>query len=116
MRDRLIELITKSGCVDTWNHHTDEFKEPNPIDKLADAILADGWIKPPCKVGDVVYEVTSNVQNNIKESKVVALVIATDGEIGIKTDYSFPLTRKIGRLLFLTREEAEQALKGGVQE
>ena len=31
MRDRLIEVIRNSHCVDTWNHYTDDFKEPNPM-------------------------------------------------------------------------------------
>lgn len=55
MRDRLIEIIRNSHCVDIWNHYTDDFKDPNPIYELTDAILEDGWIRPPCKVGDAVY-------------------------------------------------------------
>lgn len=55
MRDKLIELIRESHCVDTWNHYTDDFKEPNPIYELTDAILEDGWIRLPCKVGDAVW-------------------------------------------------------------
>ena len=53
MRDRLIELIRQSCCVDVWNYHTDDFKEPNPIETLADHLLANGVIVPPCKVGDI---------------------------------------------------------------
>ena len=58
MRDRLVELIKGLGCVDTWNHYTDDFKEPNPVEELADHLLANGVIVPPCKVGDVVYVIT----------------------------------------------------------
>ena len=54
MTDRLIELIRKSGCVDTWNYHTDDFKEPNPINELADYLLANGVVVSPCKVGDTI--------------------------------------------------------------
>lgn len=47
MRERLIELIRESHCVDTWNHYTDDFKEPNPIEELADYLLANGVIVMP---------------------------------------------------------------------
>ncbi len=140
MRDRLIGLITKSGQVDTWNHHTDDFKEPNPIDKLADAILADGWIKPPCKVGDKVY--VGNFDTTISE-----IIIGTgitfmcyfdcdwvienvgcgdcpfadwyttyEGDIDCQAGGCFSFTEKdIGKTVFLTREETGQASKGGAE-
>jgi hypothetical protein len=39
MRERLIELITNSCCVSTWDYRTDDFKEPNPIHELADTMM-----------------------------------------------------------------------------
>ena len=47
MRDRLIELIAKVQYMGGLEG------------KLADHILADGWIRPPCKVGDMVYRVVT---------------------------------------------------------
>lgn len=41
-RDRLIELLKQSGCVETWNNYTDDFKEPCPIETLADHLIANG--------------------------------------------------------------------------
>ncbi len=55
MRDRLIELIQASGCVQTWDYHTDDFKKPNPIYELADHLIANGVIVPPVKVGQTVW-------------------------------------------------------------
>ena len=46
MRKKLIKLIRKSGYVDTWNYHTDDFKEPDPIPALADYLLANNVIVP----------------------------------------------------------------------
>ena len=46
MRDRLIELIRK-------------IVHPYFAKEIADAILADGWIIPPCQVGDVVWLIKS---------------------------------------------------------
>lgn len=45
MRDRLIELIQNSvgGCARHW------------AEIIADHLLAEGVIVPPCKVGDTVY-------------------------------------------------------------
>ena len=47
MRDRLIELLSKFVC-DEWCGSDD----------IADYLLANGVIVPPCKVGDTVYVIT----------------------------------------------------------
>lgn len=108
MRDRLIKLIKNS-----LNKHIG--KSCMLAENITSDLLENGVFVPPCKVGDTVYEVTSNVSSNIQETKVVALMIVPGEKIGIKTDYSFPLTRELGRMVFLTREEAEQVLKGGAE-
>ena len=98
-RERLIELMeqaTNGSCH---------------VEDVTDYLLENGVVVPPCKVGDTVYEVTSTVANDMKESKVVAIVIAQDGTIGVKTDYSFPITREVGRMVHLTKEEAQRALR-----
>ena len=46
MRDRLIELIRQSHCVDVWDYWNDDFKEPNPIETLADYLIKNGVIVP----------------------------------------------------------------------
>ena len=52
MRDRLIELIKQSHCVDVWDYWNDDFIQPNPIETLADHLIANGVMLPPCNVGD----------------------------------------------------------------
>ena len=42
MRDKLIELIKQSGCVETWDYYNDDFIQPYPIDALADHLIANG--------------------------------------------------------------------------
>ena len=124
MRDRLIELITKSGLVDTWNHHTDDFKEPNPIDELADYLLANGVIVPPCKVEQTVWLIKSlnwqRTEWGIKEGKISMIQQKADKSWKFRVtenhsvkDYTVD---SIGKTVFLTKEEAEQALKGGGKE
>lgn len=94
MRDRLIELIANAdSCC----------QEP-----LADYLLENGVVVLPCKVGDTVYWVDDG---KIKCEEVFEISIHIDG-ILIHTGIQFCLKPDA---VFLTREEAEKALKGGVQ-
>ena len=43
MRDRLIELIRQSHCVDVWDYWNDEFLQPNPIETLADYLIKNDF-------------------------------------------------------------------------
>lgn len=44
MRDRLIDLIRQSHCVDVWDYLNDDFIQPNPIETLADHLIANGVV------------------------------------------------------------------------
>ena len=117
MRDRLIELITKSQSVDTWNYHTDDFKEPNPIEELADYLLANGVIAPPCKVGDTVYFLDFCVtaedfeKEYIDFGKVYRLLISKYGKMCYLDTGRMFSCDSFNKTVFLTKEEAENALK-----
>ena len=129
MRDRLIELIRNSGCVETWNHYTDDYKEPNPIDELADYLLENGVIVPPCKVGDKVYQtiMLKDGTGFIVERNVVGFHLGDFPKIRgccerpqyliVYHETSHAIShidiKQIGKTVFLTREEAEAKLKGG---
>ena len=113
MRDKLIELIRiashelTSRCVGDCG---------DCADKIANHILADGWIRPPCKVGDILYVISNDKQIL---PFVVNRIIITD-YIKIKVDYiagrdyeiKYLLLQHFGKTVFLTKEEAEKALKG----
>lgn len=113
MRDKLIELIRiashelTSRCVGDCG---------DCADKIADHILADGWIRPPCKVGDTVY---ADTLGEIEGFVVVSIELAYtangfEGEF-VVTSGKYPLLFKfdnIGKTVFLAKEEAEKALKG----
>lgn len=68
--------------------------------KLADYLLEHGVVVPQCKVGDTVYQIDAE---RVFKSKVKAFVYVTEN---IAFD-----ERAIGKTVFLTREEAEKALK-----
>ena len=90
--ERLIDLIIDAKRTDP---ETGSF-----TDYLADYLLANGIIVLPCKVGDTVYQIDAE---RVFESKVKAIVYDTEN---IAFD-----ERAIGKTVFLTREEAEKALK-----
>ena len=74
------------------------------------------FIELPCKVGDVVYQVTRNF---ISEFRVRFVEIATCGNLFLHTDLISVIVytgevfseSDIGKTVFLTREEAEKALE-----
>ena len=76
-----------------------------PFDRLlelADADRAGRLVVLPCKVGDTVYQIDAE---RVYESEVKWIIFDCD-------DIAFD-ERAIGGSIFLAREEAEGALKGG---
>lgn len=75
----------------------------------ADYLLENGVIVPPCTVGDKVWEIEYSVgsyelwETRPLETEVKAVCILTENDY-YKID-------SIGKDVFLTREEAEQALR-----
>ena len=111
MKDRLIESIKMTVPPSVW-----EWAEV-----IADSILADGWIRPPCKLGDTIYDISDFISHcnspEMYEDKVsfITIMKRENGEMYfdiecIECDYN-----DFGNTLFLTREEAEAKLKEGGQ-
>ena len=100
MRDRLIELLRKSGV-------SFEYATPQEI---ADRLLAEGVIVPPCKVGDVVYTLVNWC--DYKDCHFEGCAGCSHcNDKGIKeTKFHYSHIDAIGKTVFLTREEAERAL------
>ena len=133
MRDRLIELMQNWG-----NENTDSF----PFESVADHLLANGVIVPPCKVGDKLYAISDK-----RIAECTCEEISIHNEISIIADFNcdydcngcpfnawkqdfhtgeyecggeygtwFFSLEDFGKTVFLTREEAEAKLKEGAQE
>ena len=108
MRDRLVELITEYH--ETWKHGEGDWKNG-----LADHLIANGVIAPPCKVNDTVYVIF-----NGKVHKATVFFMKTETQ---DNDYLFLVKVKvfeqislfkvfiIGTTAFLTKDQAEQKLK-----
>lgn len=113
MRDRLIERIKMSviPSVGEW------------AEVIADDILADGWMRPPVKVGDDVYTIKDG---QIKKQFVVEVSKHRNGKmyfhyvpydkLGVIEHFYLPSMCKdsdIGKTVFTDREDAVKALRGG---
>lgn len=110
-RERLIEKLYEWG-----NKENDGVR----AESIADYLLEKGVIVPPVKVGDTVYVIpkyNGKPYCGVQQDKVQMVGITSRG-IHIKTrnKSSFNKTYMFGKTAFLTKEQAEQALKGGEEE
>ena len=103
MRDRLIESLFKTGMVENRIR----------CSIIADEILADGWMRPPCKVGDTVYRIVEMSTGVMMNSTYTIKRFIRAVEV-TKNNF-FDVCENFGKTVFLAEEEAEQALEGGVQ-
>ena len=118
-RYRLIELISNSHCVETWDYYNDEPMKPCPIERLANYLLENGVIVPPCKVGDVVYKLFPPYCHKREEDKCDHYCDGYDTTCeeyeGVYEIYDVPfklgMFNDFGKTVFLTKEEAEAKLK-----
>ena len=85
----------------------------------ADHLLVNGVIVPPCKVGQKVWYIHGGYYNSArKEPREIEITEINQKWCKKKLEWAFVAngTRykfsSIGKTVFLTREEAEQALKG----
>jgi hypothetical protein len=109
MRDRLIELLESfptfggGSLKEKWM--------PEAVERLAQHLLANGVIAPPCKVGDTVWCILPNDYDEayIAEKFVTAILMRDIGLI-IRCGFLHFKELEIGKDLFFTREEAEKEL------
>lgn len=115
-RERLAKLICESMKEqgDSWS-----------FSEIADHLIEHGVTVLPCKVGDTVYVLTSDSPTGIEETRVsqIKIEIKENGKISYRVSapcvhddwgnahWTFCLF-EFGKIVFLTKEEAEQALKG----
>ena len=138
-RERLIELLVKSTQkCDSTDCNRCKYWNTNDCGaaRMADHILSDGWIRPPCKVGDTVYVIDLFDYEPCKKSGECGDVCPyLHAEYGVGYECSktkcgekpyecvvikpqkindiqqvFDFYDRIGRVVFLTPEEAEKAL------
>ena len=110
MKNRLIEII--SGLP--FSAEYEKYNSLEFAEHLAEHLLANGVIVPPCKVGETVYCLIQGFENPLKATvnritvQVSGIVISCSvlgyfGQSYMATDF--------GKTVFLTKEEAEEKLK-----
>lgn len=109
---KLIELL--EDTLHEWECDA----QPETLSQIAEHLLESGVIVPPCKVGDTVWYIEGGYyrKTNLK-AKPITVTEISQKEVKGKlqwaiiangTRYKFT---SIGKTVFLTREEAEKALK-----
>ena len=107
MRDRLIEL-TKTSLI----RHID--KSCKLAENIADDLLADGVIAPPCNIGDTLYYPVFTT-NRVLLYKVISIKLNSKGlyvvcENCLSKSQMTHQAEQIGKTIFLTKREAEWTL------
>lgn len=102
-RERLIELLLESEPIKDRDLDDDWYD--GEISDIADYLLENGVIVPLVKVGDTVYQ--TDTAGRIYASTVKNIIYDTSS---ITFD-----ERAIGTTVFLTKKQAEKALKGGAE-
>jgi hypothetical protein len=116
-KERLVELISDYPCMSTAE---ESFME-SIADDLADYLLANGVIVPPLKIGQELWDIHYN-----KPRKWEVVYLGYNGKewhINIhwwKDRHNFKTVSItypfVGKMWYLTREEAEAKLKEGESE
>lgn len=124
MRDRLVELLQNAPC---------DYEGNRGVGTIADHLIANGVILPPCKVGDTVYCFDTIVSdkmckncNYYYEGGMGDIPCCNKGKCGNravecieikeilvteKDLYWWLYMNDFGKTVFLTKEQAEQKLK-----
>ena len=103
-RERLIDLI-REAKKHTKNANSD--LERNMI--FAEYLLEHGVIVPPCKVGDKVYRPSDCL--GVVQFVIISFNIYESEMFFTDDSENIIYLSDIGKTVFLTREEAERALK-----
>ena len=111
MRERLIELIKNAdNDKNLWWYDLYDLTHEGSgcAGYFADYLLANGVIVLPCKVGDDIYRVG---KGEIWEWQIAMAYIHPDETVYVDDSENEFTEKDIGKTVFLTKEEAEKALK-----
>ena len=101
-RDRLIELL--EDTLQEWECDVTD----KTLQEIAEHLIKNGVIVPPCKVGDKVYELTTSEE--IEQRKVKDIIYDNEG-FRLRLEPYFSYEYYLNETVFLTHSEAAQALK-----
>lgn len=100
-KNRLVEIIM-NGCKPLIS--------PTQAGRAADALLANGVIVPPCKIGDTMWAIRDYKGiKQLQKGIVSEMYFTKDMSLHIAVKYA--ARGEFGETIFLTREEAEAKLR-----
>lgn len=117
-KEKLTEII-KSTIVNAHGTKLGDVFHPEFVENIVNNLIEGGAIVPPCKVGDTIwFELYGEVENAVIYSCDISLNsrgfwisdVRAKNTHGMEAYFN---GKSIGKTIFLTREEAERALKGG---
>lgn len=114
-RERLVELLLESEPIK--ERDLDDDWGDNEISDITEHLLENGVIVLPIKIGDKVYRISFTRVTRMKyiqETTISRVAIDYDG-LWLFCSCNPIAKCKFGKLVFLTKEQAEKALKGGVE-
>lgn len=116
-RERLMELLdcikcNAESCSATENGRCGDLDNLDrcQIEAISDAIIADGWFRPPCKVGDSFYGLN---ETSYDEYEVLGFKFGKrrgDDEDVLIVLTIYDMEFVWGEEAFFTKEEVEKAL------
>ena len=127
-RERLIELLRNAPRTNTV-YGDIKLKEPvQTLQTIADHLLANGVIVPPCKLGDTYYTIQRYCNTDPYDTEKEPVMAWDCEKYCGRSDCSFSeyrieehkfgtvnfilrTERDFGKTVFLTKEEAEKALE-----
>lgn len=118
MRDRLVTKIEIAS--DNWWYKASRKRTVKHLSEyIADYLLDDGWIRPPCKVGQIVYIINDfdTEEPYVLPVEVVELGQSKNGQwVALDLPLGLKISRyiswdNIGKDVFFTEDHAEQKLK-----
>lgn len=118
-RERLFELL-ENGFFEALSKCKGEDKDKKACDFLADYLLKNGVIVPTVEIGTTVYEIRQKgigfsnrrydsgitTQKQLKNAIFDGKTLYIESKLYAKSD-----NVRLGKTVFLTREEAEKALE-----
>ena len=102
-RDRLVELL--KDTLHEWECDV----SIKTVTEIAEHLISNGVIVPPCKVGDRVYRPSDCL--GVVQFVIISFNIYESEMFFTDDSENIIYLSDIGKTVFLTREEAERALR-----
>lgn len=87
------------------------------FERIADALISAGVLMPPCKIGQTVYRVAKHRGvYQVLPREVVSMIYYLDYFGTASWNVFTTVEDRLGKTVFLTKEEAEAAIEEKMQE